>query len=159
MCFYDDDCDWLVQVSEENYSRCETADECCDCNRPIQSGEWCRQIYQLEYEECQICEDVESGLYEDPDEVDEAEGIYGPGEHPHYFGQSWQGTICRECCLVREAIWDLEEKEGCPPYARQPLLGGLREVIHDDLSKWGTRKYVTHAKEMFPELASHKLLL
>lgn len=157
MCFYNDDYDWCAEVHDEHYVRSELPTKCFDCNRAIKAGEWIREIFQLEHEECQICEDPESDLYEDPDEIDEAEGMYGPGEHPHYFGESFHGVVCRECCLIRAAIYDLEEKEGCPEDARQPAIGELTETMCEDRSKWGDRKYTKHAIEMFPELSSFKL--
>ncbi len=152
MCFYDDDCDWTAEVHDDRYVRCEKPERCFDCNRNIKAGEWIWEIFQLEHEQCQICEDFDSELYEDPDEIDEAEGMFGPGEHPHYYGESWHGVVCRECCLIRRAIYDLEEKEGCPEYARQPAIGELSEVMHDDQSSWGDKKYTRHACAMFPEL-------
>lgn len=158
MCFYNDDYDWVAEVYDEQYVRGEQPAKCFDCYREIKAGEWRREIFQLEHEECQICEDIESDLYEDPDEIDEAEGMFGPGEHPHYYGESWHGVICRECNLLRASIYDLEEKEGCPEYSRQPAFGELQETMADDCSRWGDKKYIRHALEMFPELTTHKLL-
>lgn len=110
MCFYNDDYDWIAEVHSDFYERAETVAKCYDCGREIGIGEWHHRIEQLENECCQICEDPDSDWYEDPEEIDEEEGLYGPGEHPHYYGQSWQGAICRRCALIRAAIYDLEEK-------------------------------------------------
>lgn len=157
MCFYNDDYDWVAEEHDERHVKVESACTCHDCSRSIRVGEWVRRIEQYEKECCQICEDSESDLYEDPDDIRPEDGMHGPGEHAHYYGQHWLGFICRECLLLREAIWDLEEKEGCPVDARQPGYGELYEVMDEDQGRWGDRKYTDHAVQMFPSLARHPL--
>ena len=39
------------------------------------------------------------------------------------------GRDLSECCQLLKAIDDLETKEGCPKWARQPLFGELAEVF------------------------------
>lgn len=157
MCFYDDDCDWYADQTTDEYVRSDKTAKCYDCNRKIHAGEWRREMSQLECEMCQICED-DSGYKYDMYEPPEDEEYPGPGEHPCYYGQSWQGSVCCECCKIRAAIYDLEEKEGCPEYARQPAIGELPNVINEDQGKWGDRKYTNHAIAMFPEVSEHFLL-
>lgn len=158
MCFYYDDYDWSAEINEESHIRCDAPCKCFDCNRMVTSGEWVRRIFQLQSELCWICEDSESDLYEYPDEYEPESGMYGPTEHPCYFGESWLGFICRECCLLREAIYDVEEKEGCPYDARQPAFGELAEVFQEDTAAWGDRKYTDHALRMFPSVAWHRFI-
>ncbi len=158
MCFTNDDCDWSAEVYEETHGRRELPGKCCDCRRVINAGEWARSIWMCEKECCQICEDRESDWFEDPEEIEPDDGMYGPGEHPHYYGEHWTGVVCRECCLLREAIYDLEEKEDCPEWARQPAFGELSEVMSEDTAPWGDRKYAEHATRMFPSLAWHRLI-
>jgi hypothetical protein len=149
MCFYNDDYDWTAEDHDERHVQAEAECKCHDCHRRIALGEWVRRIEQYEHEQCQICEDDRSDLYEDPNDICPEEGVYGPGEHPCYYGEHWLGFICRECLLLREAIYDLEEKEGCPEDARQPAYGELQEAL-----SYGD-EYARHALAMFPELASH----
>lgn len=158
MCFYQDDYDWVAEESDERHVRVSSPCKCFDCERIIAAGEWVRRIEQYEKEQCQICEDVESLIYEDPDDICPEDGMFGPGEHPCYYGQHWLGHICRECLLLRESIWDLEEKEGCPEHARQPAYGELYEVMDEDLSSYSDGKYANHALRMFPALAWHPLV-
>jgi hypothetical protein len=158
MCFYNDDCDWVAECQDERHVKAEDRCRCVDCHRRIAAGEWVRRIEQSEHECCQICEDSESLLYEYPDEYEPESGMYGPTEHPHYYGEHWLGFICRECLLLREAIWDLEEKEGCPVDSRQPAYGELDEVMHEDQAHWGNRQYTNHALQLFPSLAWHRLI-
>lgn len=154
MCFYSDDYDWYAEIHDETHVRVDAACKCHDCNRRIAAGEWARRVEQLQHECCQICEDSESDLYEYPDAIEPENGFYGPTEHPHYYGEHWLGFICRDCLLLREAIYDLEEKEGCPEHARQPAYGELDEAFEYD----DELKYSDHAKRMFPVLAWHPLV-
>jgi hypothetical protein len=58
--------------------------------------------------------------------------------------------------LILAAIYDLEEKEGCPEHARQPAYGELGTELWED-HRHTSGHYETHALAMFPELAGHKL--
>jgi hypothetical protein len=163
MCFYDDDCDWTAEVCEQNFIRAAEPAKCYECYRPIAVGEWCRVLHQQEHESCLVCEDQWSDDYIDSDraayDTDEehATALAELADHVHTYGETFDATLCRECCLVLEAIYDLEEKEGCPEDARQPLIGALQDELAEDSGKWGEKKYVKHAVGMFPELASHKM--
>lgn len=164
MCFYNDDYDWSAEVNDVTFVRTEKLNVCEECRRRIEPGEWRRRIEQREHEECQICEDSYSDDYisADADSYDtkqeHAEALAELAEHKHSYGETYSGATCRECCLLLAAIYDLEEKEGCPEYARQPLGGTLREELHEEA--YGREStYVKHAVEMFPELAEHSICL
>ncbi len=144
MCFYYDDYDWIATINEQYFIRGEREHKCLECGRNIAPEEWRRYIYQQEHEMCQICEDDYS------EEFDEEQD---PATCAHNYGKRSNAHICRECCLILEAIYDLEEKEGCPEHARQPAFGELQEALH-----YGDEgEYIRHAVEMFPELATHVL--
>lgn len=149
MCFYNDDCDWIANVTEETFSRADKEHRCYECGNRILTGEWYRHIHQQESESCLICEDLED--YGD---------LYDPQQDPktceHNYGEHFDCNICRECCLILEAIRDLEEKEGCPPYARQPRIGELSDELHEH-KRCLDFKYHLHARELFPELVENKL--
>lgn len=98
--------------------------------------------YQQENEECRNCE------YEDgpPCENDE-----------HDYGETFTGDTCRECLLLLAAIYDLEAKEKCPEFSRQPLGCMLGEELDQD-KRYGHNQYIPYALKMFPELATAKLV-
>lgn len=144
MCFSNEG-NWCATIQVDTFWRGleDTPVSCHECGRTIAAGEWRKHIYQQENEECRICE------YEDgpPCEDDE-----------HDYGKTYSGNTCRECLLVLAAIYDLEAKENCPEYSRQPLGGELYEELDNDI-RYGHNQYVPHALAMFPELKNHKLII
>lgn len=150
MCFYNDNYDWIANLWLVMGSRAEADCRCYECRRAIRAGEWRTHVYQQEYEECRICED-------DPDDS----GLYDPGQDPatcqHDYGETFSCDICRECSLILAAIYDLEERERCPEYARQPMYGELRDELWED-RRHGSGEYSRHALELYPELSNHELL-
>ncbi len=137
MCF-DTEGDWQATINEWSGVRGPRS-HCTECGAEIPEGAWRLHIHQQESEECTICEYEEGEYREDCD---------------HDYGESFDGDVCRECCLVRAAIYELEEKEGCPSYSREPLFGTLWEELQQD-KKWGENHYVRYAMERYPELANH----
>jgi hypothetical protein len=163
MCFYNDDCDWVAEYEEQKFFRDDSECKCRECDRTIKAGEWRQHFFQQESEVCRICEDDCSYDFvsKDPDDYDtndeHASALAELASHEHDYGETFSANICRECCLVLEAIYDLERIEGCPEHARQPAIGDLVDVVYED-KRWEGGKYVRHAVEMFPELATHKLI-
>jgi hypothetical protein len=143
VCFYNDDYDWIASINDTTCVQGTVADRCYECRRPIDAGEWRVSIYQQEHEACQICED------EDSDEFDQQ---IHQNECIHDFGETFSAVICRQCSLLREAIYDLERIENCPEHARQPRIGALQDEMGED-----DGKYARHAVAIFPELSTHKL--
>lgn len=137
MCF-DTEGDWQATINEWSGVR-GSQSKCIECRSEIPDGAWRLHIFQQEHEECQICE------YEDGEPCAEGD---------HDYGESFVGDVCRECCLVRAAINELEEQEGCPSYSREPLFGTLWEELQAD-KRWGENHYVRFAMQRFPELANH----
>jgi len=143
MCFYNDNYDWTAAINELSGIRLEVPKRNChECGRAILAGEWCEYIYQQENEECQICEDECSYYYNDEADKETCK---------HDYGEKYTGYICRECCLVLAAIYDREEREGCPEHSRQPSAGNLYYELQEDRDG----VYVAHAIALFPELQSH----
>jgi hypothetical protein len=142
MCFYND-YDWTAEVNEWTCIRSPLESQCHDCCRVVRPREWIIYIHQQEHECCQICEDEWSDDY---DESVESAGC------EHRYGETFDGCICRECGLILAAIYELEEKEGCPEGARQPVAGELGDAVH-----WEP-KYQRYALERFPELKTHRFL-
>ena len=163
MCFYNDDYDWIAEVEELHFIRAEKACKCAECNCQIVVGDWYRRLCQKEFEMCQICEDSESFSYLSADASDydtEDEHVAALADlvaHEHSYGETFSASTCRKCCLVLTAIYDLEAKEGCPEYARQPDTGELSQALFDD-ARHSKSGYAQHAVEMFPELSEHKLI-
>ena len=144
MCFYPD-YEWIAEVHSASYCRLGEQANCLECGRVIDGGEWRKVIEQQEYEECRVCEDEWSDDYDESIDTEACE---------HDYGETFSGTICRECLLLLAAIYDLEEKEGCPEDARQPAYGDLGEEMCQDRN-WGDNKYAAHAVALYPELARH----
>lgn len=139
MCFYHDDYHWIASVYEDSAQVAEKDCRCFECYRMIQAGEMRRKIFQQEEECCRICYDEDS----DKETCD------------HDYGETFSCSICRECGLMLEAIYDLERIEGCPEHARQPAYGELGGAI------WSSddgKKYVRHALERFPELVASQVV-
>lgn len=160
MCFYNDDCDWIAEDEKQEFVRGGKA-RCHECDRDIAPHEWRRRIEMNEHQECQICDcEYDSGDYisDNPDDYETDEEYQSAlaelAEHKCTYGEHFECDICRECCLLLEAIYDLERIEGCPEYARQPAYGELGHELLED----SDRKYAQHAVVLFPELATHPLL-
>ncbi len=149
MCFYHDDYGWSAEVCESTFVRGADECRCIECNRTIRSGEWRQRIWQQEHEECQICEDDFSDGYDDEVRKELCK---------HDYGETFGAEICRECCLMLEAIYDLERIEGCPEDARQPACGELKQVLYDEKTEHRVRKYRQHALTMFPQLVGSVIL-
>jgi len=145
MCFYNDDYDWIAEVNDVRHERSDQKSRCIDCCRTIQSGEWRQTIDQQEHEECQICSEW-GDLYDESVIKETCD---------HDYGETFHCSVCRECSLLREAIYDLEQIEGCPEYARQPPAGELYDAMNP---RNDGEKYRRHALEKFPGLIASKIL-
>ena len=154
MCFCNN-YDWRANVNETTFAQSDKPSRCYECGRDILAGEWRQEVFQQEHEQCQICEDSFSDLFIDLDLDDDEEWrqklMAELAEHKHDYGETFSCTICRECCLLLESIYDREAKEGCPEHSRQPMFGELSDAV-----SYGG--YGEHAVAMFPELARHKFL-
>ncbi len=161
MCFYHDDYDWCAEHEEQHFVREDSPAKCHECDRVVLADQWRRKILQQQYECCQICEDREnfdfiSAEADDYDSNEEyAAALDELGCHECDYGERFACTICRECNLLLAAIYDLEQIEGCPEHARQPLYGELLRELEEDEEG----KYVRHALRMFPELVRHPLII
>jgi hypothetical protein len=143
MCF-EHDYDWTASVSTDELIALEKPEQCYECFRVIQDGETAQHIYQQEYEECQ-CDSCQG---------DSGITVCEKAD----FGETFKCWICSDCCKILKAIEALEEREGCPPGARQPSYGGLfEEAFHQD--PWEAHKYAKAAVEQFPELATHRFIV
>jgi len=150
MCFYNDDCDWIASINEQSSVVCDKRCRCFECQRTILPGEWHRTNYQQEHEMCQICEDDCSDDFDE--DADKA-------NCKHDYGETFSCVLCRECCLLLEAIYDLERIEGCPEYARQPAYGELRDTLYAEQRYGDIPRYRLHALQLFPELIGSEILL
>jgi len=135
MCFYND-YDWYADVNDITEGETDEKQECHECGLVIHPGEWRRQVYQQEHEECHVCE------FED-----------GPpcGDGNHDYGETYFYVCCRTCANILKAIEVSEAEAGCPPDARQPAYGELQETLWEDREG----RYVRRAVEMFPGLQSN----
>lgn len=136
MCFYDD-ADWYASVCDVTEGPADKPCQCWECGAKIKPGDMRKHVYQQEHEECQRCE------YEELDEDEE------PCE-THEYGEIFECNLCDACCKILRAIYAVEEDEGCPEYARQPMFGELKEAIWND----DDGRYAQRAVAMFPELSS-----
>lgn len=146
MCFFNDDYDWCAEVNEIRHERNDNPAKCYECRRLIQPGEWRQSIHQVEHECCQICDDESSDLFDES---------INPEECKHDCGESFDCSICRECSLLLEAIWDVERIEGCPEHARQPCYGELYDAMNP---RNDGEKYRRHALEKYPGLIASRML-
>ena len=135
MCF-DNDADWRAEHWDETDGPAGTEAKCFECRAVITAGEWRKNIYLRQYEECQTCEDEWSDSYQ--------KGVVC--DH-HDYGEEFECDRCLSCDKLLRVIKVLEEEEGCPPHAQQPMLGELADAILED------RRYLPYAVAMFPELA------
>lgn len=149
MCFYNDDYEWYASIVEVDHVRCVGDAKCYECGREISSHEWRRHTFQQESEECQICEDECSGSYDSEQDKATCE---------HEYGETFECNTCRECCLMLEAIYDLELIEGCPEHARQPAYGELEQVLFDERDSGLFYDYRLHALNRFPQLVASRIL-
>lgn len=154
MCFYNDDYDWIAEYNEQEFVRGDKPATCHECRRAIAPGEWRMEAEQQENEMCQLCEDDCSYDYLDGVDVDDDAAIAAfKANCKHDYGESFSCAICRECCKILAAIYDLERIEGCPEHARQPGYGELAEAMNEYQDG---AKYIQHAVALFPELATHE---
>lgn len=149
MCFYNDDYDWCASVWGEDHIRNADEVRCYECNRRILSHEWRRHSWQQEHEVCQCCEDEDSYSFDEEQEKATCK---------HDYGETFEASTCRECCLLLEAIYDLERIEGCPEHARQPMYGELQQVLYDERFNGAFYNYRLHALNRFPELVASRIL-
>jgi len=138
MCF-EPEYDWYADVTALTESEAGARVACEDCGELIHPGDWRRYVYQQEHEECQRCE------------WEELE----PGDEPcdtHDYGETWECSLCRDCCNIRAAISAVEADEGCRPDTREPAYGELDEALRYD-----DGRYVARVRAWFPRIKS-KLL-
>lgn len=116
MCF-SDNYDWTAQCVHEAYEPTLQRRVCCECRCHIPAGEWCHYLWMQEREECRDCEFEDEPCANDK----------------HDYGETYEGWTCAECQLLREAIKEVEEDEGCFGYGSQPAVGEMYESVDD----WG----------------------
>lgn len=148
MCFDNDNCEWVASFQTDEMKATEREQICLECGRIVPKGMVVRTIYQRESEDCE-CQFCAQQHQQDPD-------YDGPDECLEQFGEEFSGVICPECCQLLKAIDDLETKEGCPKWARQPLFGELAEVFLEHQQNFA---YAEHAVGMFPDLYTHPFIL
>lgn len=138
MCF-DNDADWHASIYETEARVAADGEKlhCHECGVKFQPGEEYTYIFMQEYEECRVCEWEEA---ETPCEK-------------HDYGEIYHYRRCEACSKILAAIKEVEEDEGCPPYATQPMLEELCEVFSD---RRDAKRYAVRAVELYPELEKHK---
>lgn len=153
MCFYND-YDWTASVTETNDGPADAECRCDECGAKIAVGQWRKHVYQQEHECCQICEDNESSEYVAAGNYDDAvEAARLLDGHACNYGETCDYNRCESCDKVLRAVKAREEREGCPPNARQPALFTMWE----ELGEHGDAKaYAQEAVSMFPELAGNR---
>jgi len=132
MCFYNDDCGWVAQISDVQDGPSPCNSTCIECGGEIKEGAHRRHVFQQESECCVICDDA-------PDSDCER----------HDYGNIFEADICDSCCKILRAIYAVEADEGCPEHSRQPFYGELFDAISNDRDG----RYTARAISMFPELA------
>lgn len=147
MCFYNDDFDWYAEVWRTVEGTEGRATRWIECGAKIGDGEWRRDIEEVEYECCQICED-DCSEYHDP-EADKA-------TCQHNYGETFVCDTCQACCNLIEAVRVVEIEAGCPEHAQIPSVGGLLDELleHDE-----REKYARRAVDMCPALAGHRIVV
>lgn len=146
MCFSNDDYDWYASVQEQSSGCDDQSTRCGECGKVIASGEWRHHVFMQEHECCEICGD-------DPDyDEDVTEGEPG---HDCDYGETYAYDRCLDCDRLLIAVELHEIKEDCPPHARRPALGELREVFWEHESNV---EYAEQAVAMYPYLNSHRFV-
>jgi hypothetical protein len=119
MCFLHE-YDWYASVSEESQGPLNVPTRCTECGRRLNSGEWALQIHQQEKECCDDCEcDSSPDCHCEtcPDGCD--------------LGEVVDYTACEKCELIRKAIRDVEEAEGCIGDEAEPPRGMMVEGVNE----------------------------
>ncbi len=147
MCFYNDDYEWTAESCEATEGHGGTATRCIECGAMIAAGEYRRHVYQRERESCQVCEDEWSDDYDD--EQDKA-------TCKHDYGNEFTADTCEACCNLLVAVRSVEVEAGCPEHAQVPAIGELRDSLIDHHER---EVYARRAVQMFPELASHEIVV
>ena len=147
MCFSHDDYEWTAEISETAEGHSANATRCIECGAAIAAGEFRRNIWQQEHECCQLCQDEWSDSYDES--IDKA-------TCEHEDGETFDADTCAACCKLLTAVRSVELDEGCPEDSQVPRIGELCDALIeiDD-----GEKYARRAVEMFPELATHRIVL
>ncbi len=162
MCFYDEgDCDWTATVCLEKDRLADRPTRCNECSRKVPLGGKLHEVFQQEHESCQICQDEDSESFIgtndeadfEPEEWVERMAILA--NHACSYGETFLYRRCSDCDNLFKAIEAREEEEGCPPYARRPMLTELHYAFSEHESNF---EYAEKAVEMFPELLSHPFI-
>ena len=146
MCFYND-YDWQAEVHSKNDVEAARPQGCYECGAAISQGTIARHIIQRQYQDCRCASCMDQFI-----------GGFLVENCPNAeFGESFECWICADCCKILKAIEVLEEKEGCPAAVQQPSYGGLYEEAFAQ-DEFEANKYAKAAAEMFPELATQRLV-
>lgn len=144
MCF-SNDADWYASECVYVRRRSNKHQRCLECGDSIEIGDWFTNVWMREKDYCEICEDQQ----DDEDLTDEER------QHTCDFGEEFECDFCENCRLIRNAIYQVELEEGCPPGKRQPLLCAMADELSQH-SQAGV--YLQRALEMFPETSSSPLM-
>lgn len=120
MCFYAD-YDWYPNVVEEAEGPSPARQQCDECHDWINAGEWRYDLHQERHESCLHCDPGE--------EFDDYFGRGGDGKCDH--GKTADYVCCERCWLLRKAIRQVEEREGCTGNEAEPPLEFLYEAVGD----------------------------
>ncbi len=132
MCFYAD-ADWYASVTETDEGPAPKATKCSECRKPIAEGEWRYHVWQQEHEECQTREE-KNHIGDDDEEVMIHDCIRDKAECE--YGETFDYDCCISCKVLRNAIRQVEEAEGCTGNETEPALPCLFEDVSDG-EGWG----------------------
>jgi hypothetical protein len=128
VCFYNDDYDWCPTIYEESEGPVKSTVRCSECNKKILEGQWAKQIYMQEYEECQLCEEMDESC-------------------EHDYGNTYDYYGCERCERLREALRLVEEAEGCSGNEAEPGRGTMFTDVGDGE---GWDHYAFQHAKLFP---------
>ena len=143
MCFTAD-YDWRAEVQEVTSGPFDVAVKCDECGKPIAAGEWRKNVYMREREECRECGDSPSRIESD----DPAEPC---PDSECDFGEVFIYDRCESCDKLERAIKAVELSRGCREQNATPALTDLFEAMVEGEDP---ADYAAKAAEMFPELVA-----